>query len=71
MAVASVAGHGTRDGTREIEGDTSMAKTGRPPAWTDSQLNQAKYLIEYNTASEVGKILSMTKNAVESYIVKK
>ena len=41
-----------------------MVKTGIPAGWTDSQLNQAKNLIEYNTASEVGKILSMTKNAV-------
>ena len=63
-AARSATGPGTKDGTREIESDISMAKMGRPAEWTDSQLNQAKYLIEYNTAREVGKILSTTKNAV-------
>ena len=64
MGVRSAIGRGIKDGTRETERDTSMAKMGRPTEWTDSQLNQAKYLIEYNTAREVGKILSTTKNAV-------
>ena len=33
--------------------------------WTDSQLNEAKYLMANNfSASKVGKILNTTKNAV-------
>ena len=64
MEARSAIGHGIKGGTRETEGDISMVKIGRSSEWTDSKLNQAKYLIEYNTASEVGKILSMTKNAV-------
>tara|TARA_R110002020_G_scaffold112563_1_gene258892 strand:- start:597 stop:1004 length:408 start_codon:yes stop_codon:yes gene_type:complete len=67
MEARSAIGDGIKDGTRETERNISMAKIGRPcvhAEWTDSQLNQAKYLIEYNTAREVGKILNTTKNAV-------
>ena len=61
MVVPSVAGHGTNDGTRKTERDTSMAKR----QWTDSQLSDAKYLMAHNfSASKVGNILNTTKNAV-------
>ena len=57
----SAIGHGTRDGTREIKEGTSMAKR----QWTDTQLDDAKYLMANNfTASRVGEILNTTKNAV-------
>ena len=65
MGDQSAAGHGISDGTKEIERDTSMARIGRPREWTDSQLNEAKYLMANNfSASKVGKILNTTKNAV-------
>ena len=32
--------------------------------WTNSELNQVKYLTKYNSTSEVGKIFGATKNAV-------
>ena len=63
--VPSAAGDGIKDGTRETERDISMARIGRPREWTDSQLNEAKYLMANNfSASKVGKIFSTTKNAV-------
>jgi hypothetical protein len=65
MAAPSAAGHGTSVGTRETERDTSMAKPGPQMKWTDSQLSDAKYLMEHNfSASKVGKIFNTTKNAV-------
>ena len=38
--------------------------TGRPRIWTEEKLNQVKYLVKYNTSSEIGKIFDTTKNAV-------
>ena len=38
--------------------------TGRPKVWTEEKLNQVKYLVKYNTSSEIGKIFDTTKNAV-------
>ena len=38
--------------------------TGRPKVWTEDKLNQVKYLVKYNSMSEVGKIFNTTKNAV-------
>ena len=65
MAARSVAGHGIKDGTREMKGDTSMARPGPQRKWTDLQLDDAKYLMAHNfTASTVGKIFNTTKNAV-------
>ena len=61
MVDPSAAGRGTSDGTRETERDISMAKR----QWTDSQLSDAKYLMENNfSASKVGNIFNTTKNAV-------
>ena len=65
MEASSVTGHGTRDGTRKTERDISMVNLGRQMKWTNSQLSDAKYLMEHNfTASRVGEILNTTKNAV-------
>jgi len=65
----SATGHGTRDGTRETEGDTSMDEIKdwivRPRGkWTDRELNQVKFLKDYNSASQIAKIFGTTKNAV-------
>ena len=65
MAASSAAGHGTSDGTKKIQSGTRMARPGPQRKWTDSQLEDAKYLMAHNfTASRVGEILSTTKNAV-------
>ena len=65
MAALSAAGDGIRDGIRETGRDTNMAKPGPQMKWTDSQLSDAKYLMEHNfSASKVGKIFNTTKNAV-------
>ena len=60
----SAAGRGIKDGTREIEGDTSMAKPGPQMKWKDEELKLAGELIKNHTAEEVGKIFSKSKNAV-------
>jgi len=60
MVAPSAAGHGTRGGTREIKGDTSMAKM----KWKEDELKLANELIKNHTAEEVGKIFHKTKNAV-------
>ena len=41
-----------------------MVNLGRPMGWTNKELKLAGELIKGNTAVEVGKILSKTKNAV-------
>ena len=65
MAASSAAGHGTSVGTKKIQSGTRMARPGPQRKWTDSQLEDAKYLMAHNfTASRVGEILSTTKNAV-------
>ena len=38
--------------------------TGRHKVWTESKLNQVKFLMKYNSMSEIGKIFDTTKNAV-------
>ena len=64
-AARSACGHGKSDGTSKTERGTSMARAGPQRKWTDSQLEDAKYLMAHNfTASRVGKILNTTKNAV-------
>ena len=62
--VPSAAGDGIKDGTREIEKDISMVKPGPQMKWKDEELKLANELIKNHTATEVGKILNTTKNAV-------
>ena len=38
--------------------------TGRHKVWTESKLNQVKFLMKYNSMSEIGKLFDTTKNAV-------
>ena len=38
--------------------------TGRPKVWTEGKLNQVKFLMKYNSMSEIGKLFDTTKNAV-------
>ena len=38
--------------------------TGRPRQWTKGQLDQVKYLIRYNSASDVARVFGTTKNAI-------
>ena len=38
--------------------------TSRPKVWTEEKLNQVKFLMNYNSMSEIGKIFDTTKNAV-------
>ena len=38
--------------------------TGRPKVWTEDKLNQVKFLMKYNSMSEIGKLFDTTKNAV-------
>ena len=60
----SATGRGTRDGTRETERDTSMAKLGRRRKWTNHELNQVKFLHASNSTSQIAKIFKTTKNAI-------
>ena len=64
MEARSAAGRGIKDGTRETEGDTSMDEMRPRRKWTNHELNHVKYLTKCNSASEIGKILGTTKNAV-------
>ena len=64
MEARSAIGHGKKDGTRETERDTSMAKRGRRRKWTNHELNHVKYLTKCNSTSEIGKIFGTTKNAI-------
>jgi len=57
-------GHGTRDGTNEIERGTSMDEMRPRRKWTNHELNHIKYLTKCNSASQIGKILGTTKNAI-------
>ena len=54
--VRSATGRGTRDGTRETEGDINMVNLGKPMGWTNKELKLAGELIKGHTATEVGKI---------------
>ena len=68
-AAGSATGHGTSAGTGETERDTSMDEIKdwivRPRGkWTDRELNQVKFLKDYNSASQIAKIFGTTKNAV-------
>ena len=64
MGDQSAAGDGTSVGTRETERDISMVKPGPQMKWKDEELKLANELIKNHTATEVGKILNTTKNAV-------
>ena len=57
-------GAGINDGTRETERDTSMDEMRPRGKWSDSELNQVKFLHVSNSASEIAKIFKTTKNAV-------
>jgi hypothetical protein len=64
MAVPSAAGHGTKDGTREAERDISMDEMRPRRKWSDSELNQVKFLHASNSTSQIAKLFKTTKNAV-------
>ena len=60
----SATGRGTRDGTRETGRGISMDEMRPRKKWTNHELNHVKYLTKCNSASEIGKILGTTKNAI-------
>ena len=64
MEASSATGRGTRDGTSATERDISMDEMRPRRKWTNHELNHLKYLTKCNSASEIGKILGTTKNAV-------
>ena len=64
MGAGSVAGHGIKGGTRETERDISMDEMRPRGKWTDSELDQVKFLHAYNSTSKIAKIFRTTKNAV-------
>ena len=64
MEAGSVTGRGINDGTRETEGDISMDEMRPRRKWTNHQFSYVKYLTKCNSASEIGKILGTTKNAI-------
>ena len=64
MGVQSAAGHGTSDGTREAERDISMDEMRPRRKWSDSELNQVKFLHASNSTSKIAKLFKTTKNAV-------
>ena len=64
MEVRLAIGGGKKDGTSVTERDTSMDEMRPRGKWSDSELDQVKYLTKYNSTREVGKIFGATKNAV-------
>ena len=64
MEVRSVITDGTRDGTSVTEGDISMDEMRPRGKWTNQELSYVKYLTKCNSASQIGKILGTTKNAI-------
>ena len=64
MEVRSAAGDGINDGTRETERDTSMDEMRPRGKWSDSELNQVKFLHASNSTSQIAKLFKTTKNAV-------
>ena len=64
MEAGSATGHGTRDGTRETERDISMDEMRPRRKWTNHELSYVKYLTKCNSATQIGKILGTTKNAI-------
>ena len=61
---ASAAGHGIKDGTRETKRDINMDEMRPRGKWTDSELDQVKFLHAYNSTSQISKIFRTTKNAI-------
>ena len=59
-----VHGHGTSDGTRETKRDINMDEMRPRGKWTDSELDQVKFLHAYNSTSQISKIFRTTKNAI-------
>ena len=64
MEVRSAAGHGIKGGTRETKGDINMDEMRPRGKWTDSELDQVKFLHAYNSTSQISKIFRTTKNAI-------
>jgi len=64
MEVRSAAGHGIKDGTSATEGDISMDEMRPKGKWSDSELNQVKFLHASNSTSQIAKIFGTTKNAI-------
>ena len=64
MEVRSAAGGGIKGGTSATEGDTSMDEMRPRGKWSDSELDQVKFLHAYNSTSKIAKIFGTTKNAV-------
>ena len=60
MVARSATGGGKKDGTREIK----MNKRRPRGKWTDSELNQVKFLYASNSTSQIASIFGTTKNAV-------
>ena len=64
MGDQSAAGHGINDGTSVTERDISMDEMRPRGKWSDSELNQVKFLHASNSTSQIAKIFKTTKNAV-------
>jgi len=64
MEARSAIGDGIKDGTREVESVTSMDEIRPRGKWSDSELNQVKFLHAYNSTSQIAKIFGTTKNAI-------
>ena len=64
MEARSAIGDGIKDGTRETERNISMDETRPRGKWSDSELNQVKFLHAYNSTSQIAKIFGTTKNAI-------
>ena len=64
MEVRLATGGGINDGTRETERDISMDEMRPRGKWSDSELNQVKFLHASNSTSQIAKIFRTTKNAI-------
>jgi hypothetical protein len=64
MEDQSAAGDGTSDGTSVTERDTSMDEMRPRGKWSDSELDQVKFLHASNSTSKIAKIFRTTKNAI-------
>ena len=64
MEARSATGHGINDGTSVTESDKSMDEMRPRGKWTDSELDQVKFLHAYNSTSQISKIFRTTKNAI-------
>ena len=64
MGATLATGVGKKDGKRKIERDTSMDEMRPRGKWTDSELNQVKFLHASNSTSQIAQIFGTTKNAV-------